>query len=147
LGTSAGTVTGLELPGPCAPADFSERSELALDSRKKRKNYPNPLTVSGGHEEASDDEAWRKATQDFHSTVCRMSGNPLLNLLAPSLKNIYAERVGGDVIPRSERPALIDVHGRIAEAISHGDMDTAQRLMHDHMQELAAREPSNAIPV
>jgi hypothetical protein len=23
--------------------------------------------------------------------------------------------------------------------ISHGDMDTAQRLMHDHMQELAAR--------
>jgi DNA-binding FadR family transcriptional regulator len=31
------------------------------------------------------------------------------------------------------------VHGRIAEAISHGDMDTAQRLMHDHMQELAAR--------
>jgi hypothetical protein len=43
------------------------------------------------------------------------------------------------VIPRNERPALIDVHDRIAEAISHGDMDTAQRLMHDHMQELAAR--------
>ena len=43
------------------------------------------------------------------------------------------------MIPRNERPALIDVHGRIAEAISHGDMDTAQRLMHDHMQELAAR--------
>jgi DNA-binding FadR family transcriptional regulator len=47
--------------------------------------------------------------------------------------------MGGDVIPRNEHPALIDVHGRIAEAISHGDMDTAQRLMHDHMQELAAR--------
>ena len=31
------------------------------------------------------------------------------------------------------------MHDRIAEAISHGDMDTAQRLMHDHMQELAAR--------
>lgn len=39
-------MTRLELPGPSAPADFSERSELALDSRKKRKNYPNPLTVS-----------------------------------------------------------------------------------------------------
>ena len=43
------------------------------------------------------------------------------------------------MIPRNERPALIDVHDRIAEAISHGDMDTAQRLMRDHMQELAAR--------
>jgi hypothetical protein len=32
-----------------------------------------------------------------------MSGNPSLNLLALSLKNIYAERVGGDVIPRNER--------------------------------------------
>jgi GntR family transcriptional regulator, transcriptional repressor for pyruvate dehydrogenase complex len=111
-------------------------ASLAAQRGDKKLNQ-ELLEIVGGHEAAPDDEAWWKATQDFHSTVCRMSGNPLLNLLAGSLKNIYAERVGGDVIPRNERPALTDVHRRIAEAISHGDTDTAQRLMHDHMQELA----------
>ena len=32
--------------GPRAPADAGERSELAFDSHKERKNYTNPLTVS-----------------------------------------------------------------------------------------------------
>ena len=32
--------------GPRAPADAGERSELAFDSHKGRKNYTNPLTVS-----------------------------------------------------------------------------------------------------
>ncbi len=32
--------------GPRAPADARERSELAFDSQKKRRNYTNPLTVS-----------------------------------------------------------------------------------------------------
>ena len=32
--------------GPRAPANARERSELAFDSQKERKNYTNPLTVS-----------------------------------------------------------------------------------------------------
>jgi GntR family transcriptional repressor for pyruvate dehydrogenase complex len=102
------------------------------------------LEIVDEHVAASDDAAWWRATQDFHATVCRMSGNPLLNLLALSLKDTYADRVGGNVIPRGERADLIYVHRTIAEAISHGDVETAQRLMHDHMQELAvSAERSN----
>jgi GntR family transcriptional regulator, transcriptional repressor for pyruvate dehydrogenase complex len=95
------------------------------------------LEIVAAHETADTDEKWLSTTQDFHATVCQMSGNPLLNLLALSLKDVYTDRVASSPAPPKERGGVIAAHRRIAEAIAASDVDTAQRLMHDHMQHLA----------
>jgi GntR family transcriptional repressor for pyruvate dehydrogenase complex len=84
-----------------------------------------------------DDRAWIAVTHEFHAMVCGMSGNPLLNLLALSLKDIYTDRVAGYVFPEENRGHVRETHGAIAEAIVLQDAATAERLMHDHMATLA----------
>ena len=84
-----------------------------------------------------DDRRWLEVTHGFHSMVCRMSGNPLLNLLAGALKDIYTDRVSGYVFPKENRDHVCETHGAIAEAIVVRDAATAERLMHDHMATLA----------
>lgn len=112
-------------------------ASLAAERGNKKLNQ-ELLEIVAEHAAAADDDAWLKSTQEFHATVCQMSGNPLLNLLASSLKEIYTDRVGSSVIPRNQRGALSDTHREIAEAIARSDVKTAQRLMHDHMQKLVA---------
>jgi DNA-binding FadR family transcriptional regulator len=89
------------------------------------------------HDSSLDDRTWLKVTQEFHAMVCSMSGNPLLNLLARALKDIYTDRVSGYVFPQENRQHVIETHAEIAEAIIGGDAETAERLMHDHMATLA----------
>jgi len=90
------------------------------------------------HETATtDDGTWLAVTQDFHAMVCSMSGNPLLNLLALALKDIYTDRVSGFVFPEENREHVRSTHAEIAQAIIDGDAETAERLMHDHMAKLA----------
>jgi DNA-binding FadR family transcriptional regulator len=66
-----------------------------------------------------------------------MSGNPLLNLLALALKDIYTDRVKGYVFPEENRDHVRSTHGKIAKAIVRGDAKTSERLMRDHMAKLA----------
>lgn len=89
------------------------------------------------HRTDLDDRRWLEVTHGFHSMVCRMSGNPLLNLLAGALKDIYTDRVSGYVFPKENRDHVCETHGAIAEAIVVRDAATAERLMHDHMATLA----------
>lgn len=84
-----------------------------------------------------DDRAWIAVTHEFHAMVCGMSGNPLLNLLALALKDIYTDRVAGYVFPAEKRDHVWETHGAVAEAIIGRDAATAERLMHDHMAKLA----------
>jgi GntR family transcriptional repressor for pyruvate dehydrogenase complex len=89
------------------------------------------------HYTAEDEAEWLRVTQEFHEMVCSMSGNPLLNLLARSLKDIYTDRVAGLVFPESKREDVRKTHGDIAQAIVDGDAETASRLMREHMAVLA----------
>jgi GntR family transcriptional regulator, transcriptional repressor for pyruvate dehydrogenase complex len=89
------------------------------------------------HRGASDDRSWLAVTHEFHAMVCGMSGNPLLNILALSLKDIYTDRVAGYVFPEENRDHVWKTHGDIAEAIITRDAATAERLMLDHMAKLA----------
>jgi GntR family transcriptional regulator, transcriptional repressor for pyruvate dehydrogenase complex len=89
------------------------------------------------HQTADDDATWLRVTQEFHAMVCGMSGNPLLNLLARSLKDIYTDRVAGFVFPEENRDHVRKTHAEIADAIVDGDAETAERLMRDHMATLA----------
>jgi DNA-binding FadR family transcriptional regulator len=89
------------------------------------------------HNDALDDRSWLAVTDAFHAMVCGMSGNPLLNLLAAALKDIYTDRVSSYVFPEENRDHVRQTHGAIAEAIINRDAATAERLMHDHMATLA----------
>jgi GntR family transcriptional repressor for pyruvate dehydrogenase complex len=89
------------------------------------------------HQTADADREWLSVTHGFHSMVCGMSGNPLLNLLAAALKDIYTDRVAGYVFPTENRDHVRETHTAIAEAIIARDAATAERLMHDHMARLA----------
>ncbi|MDF2435587.1 MAG: GntR family transcriptional regulator, transcriptional repressor for pyruvate dehydrogenase complex, partial [Mucilaginibacter sp.] len=89
------------------------------------------------HQTADGDREWLSVTNGFHSMVCGMSGNPLLNLLAAALKNIYTDRVAGYLFPKENRDHVRETHTAIAEAIIARDAATAERLMHDHMAKLA----------
>jgi GntR family transcriptional regulator, transcriptional repressor for pyruvate dehydrogenase complex len=89
------------------------------------------------HYEAQTDREWLATTQEFHALVCGMSGNPLLNLLAGALKDIYTDRVSGFVFPEENRDHVRTTHGKIAKAIVKGDARTAERLMREHMATLA----------
>jgi DNA-binding FadR family transcriptional regulator len=89
------------------------------------------------HHEAKDDAEWIGVTRQFHSAVCSMSGNALLNLLAAALKDIYTDRVRGLVFPEEKRDHVVTSHAAIADAIIEGDAAEAERLMRDHMANYA----------
>lgn len=93
--------------------------------------------VVAAHDPALPDDEWLAVTDRFHATVCAMSGNPLLGLLAGALKEIYTDRVSGFVFPAANRDDVCAVHAEIAAAIVGGDAATAERLMHEHMERLA----------
>ena len=84
-----------------------------------------------------EDGQWLEVTARFHATVCRMSGNPLLDLLASSLKDIYTTRVARLAFSSEDRDNVITTHEQIARAIADGEPSTAQQLMLDHMRILA----------
>jgi GntR family transcriptional repressor for pyruvate dehydrogenase complex len=84
-----------------------------------------------------DDATYFDATQDFHKTVASMSGNPVLNLMALSLEDIFHDQVSGLLFPKSKRREVLTIHQEIAAAISDGRADDAERLMRQHMQDYA----------
>lgn len=89
------------------------------------------------HYETRSDAEWREVTDHFHSLICGMSGNPLLDLLARALKDIYTDRVSGLVFPEEKRDHVRATHEEITTAIEQGDAATAERLMRDHMRNYA----------
>lgn len=85
-----------------------------------------------------DDVEYLERAGEFHSMVSTMSGNPVLDLMGGALKEIYAERVQGQVFPASDRERVHRDHVEVAEAILAGDAELAERLMERHMLELLA---------
>jgi GntR family transcriptional repressor for pyruvate dehydrogenase complex len=84
-----------------------------------------------------DDESYFGATQDFHKTVASMSDNPILNLFAMSLEDIFHDQVSGMLFPKNKRRQVLAVHEEIAQAITEGRADDAEKLMRGHMQDYA----------
>ena len=87
-------------------------------------------------EEADDPDG--PLGRDFHYAVSGASGNPVLDLLGRSLRALYSERLHARGIFPPEGNAIVRVvHREIGEAILAGDGARAERLMADHMADLA----------
>jgi DNA-binding FadR family transcriptional regulator len=71
--------------------------------------------------------------RDFHTIICGMSGNHVLDLVGRSLKIIYAHKVYS-FIPDDMRDRLAADHTAILEAIESGNGPAAEALMRKHME-------------
>jgi GntR family transcriptional repressor for pyruvate dehydrogenase complex len=109
-------------------------ARLASQRRNTRDNKELQEIAKMGLD-ASDDASWREASTAFHDKVLSMSGNGLLNLFAGALHDIFSDRVSGLFAKGKQREQVKRVHVEIADAISAGDADVAERLMRDHMIE------------
>ncbi len=83
------------------------------------------------------DDAYLKTSANFHRRIASMSGNRILNLISHAIEDIFHERVVGMLFPPEKRDDVVDAHDAIAEAITSGNADEAERLMRDHMAEYA----------
>jgi DNA-binding FadR family transcriptional regulator len=72
---------------------------------------------------------------DFHALLSGMSGNPVLDLMGRSLKDLYVDRLEGLIFPVEDRRRVQTEHAAIARAIVNGNAARAERLMREHMTE------------
>jgi GntR family transcriptional regulator, transcriptional repressor for pyruvate dehydrogenase complex len=86
----------------------------------------------------TDDEEYAREADDFHRLVAAMSGNPVITLFGQSLTDILRDRLSPPLFPKSRRVAVLGVHTAIAEAVTSGDVASAEQLMREHMTEYAA---------
>ena len=84
------------------------------------------------------DKFW-KTDADFHSTIARMSGNPVLPVIVDTILNwlIHNRRVTLSA-PGSEKDAY-DYHKRVFDAIAQKNPDLAEEMMKQHLLNVEER--------
>ena len=82
----------------------------------------------------SDDVQYAEAHSDFHAAIFEASGNPVLALMANSLKDIWTVRVTAVLFPEDMRPGIDAAHADITKAIERHEARRAERLMREHME-------------
>jgi DNA-binding FadR family transcriptional regulator len=82
-----------------------------------------------------DTTAYVARSSVFHSVLSGMSGNPVLDLMGRSLKDLYTDRIEGFIFPSEARTRVRTEHAAIARAIKEGNAPKAQELMREHMLE------------
>lgn len=91
-------------------------------------------------DDVATDEAYSRLAFAFHSAVAAASGNPVLSLLAESVGDILAARLGGhSMTGPSRRQAMIDIHSAVALAILDSNAELAGSLMASHAADRCAR--------
>lgn len=97
------------------------------------------LDASTAHIDQHLDESheYLTASKGFHTIICGASGNPVLDLFARSLQDVYSARVNGSIFPIDARDRVNTDHKAIIKAIRNGEARRAERLMREHMDELA----------
>jgi DNA-binding FadR family transcriptional regulator len=77
----------------------------------------------------------------FHQTVAGMTGNRVLSMLGQSILDIYVERIRPVAVV--DRAHVHTTHVDIGAAILSGQAELAERLMREHIEEMAAAFAKN----
>jgi GntR family transcriptional repressor for pyruvate dehydrogenase complex len=72
---------------------------------------------------------------EFHGLVVGIPRNPVLDLFAQAVRQIYVDRQQGLTFPEAERQRVLDEHVSIAEEILGGRAESAEAMMREHMDE------------
>jgi GntR family transcriptional repressor for pyruvate dehydrogenase complex len=118
--------------------DALQAIEPVLAARAARHRSPEGAAALRAmiveQERASDRAAfaWRMSGTAFHAAVSSLAKSPALDIVYEALLHIEASLA---TVPFDtyERAAVHGAHREIAEAISDGDRDSAQRLMRLHI--------------
>lgn len=89
----------------------------------------------GGTPEAENPTEYMRHSTEFHALLSGMSGNPVLDLMGRSLKDLYTDRLEGLIFPLEARVRVQEEHEAIAKAIIKGNASRAEKLMREHMAE------------
>jgi GntR family transcriptional repressor for pyruvate dehydrogenase complex len=85
--------------------------------------------------ESGDEDAYVRATSDFHALVADLAGNGVISIFVLSLAEVFHARVREIIFPPGRsRKGVVGTHAKIAQSIIDGDAETAEMLMYDHMQ-------------
>jgi GntR family transcriptional regulator, transcriptional repressor for pyruvate dehydrogenase complex len=88
--------------------------------------------------DVTDDDAYVAASTAFHSALTSASGNGVLDLVAEGVMSIYERRIPAGVAAVAHRPAIVEEHQRITDAILAGDAAEAERLVTRHVEDITA---------
>ena len=96
-----------------------------------------------GMPDASDDVTYLRAASDFHGLLVAMSGNPILDIIGLSLKELYMQRITAIHAFEADRPRTLQDHREIAEAILSGDGDRAEKVARQHLIDFGEMAETN----
>ena len=85
--------------------------------------------------QSEDPTEYMRHATEFHALLSGMSGNPVLDLMGRSLKDLYTDRLEGLIFPPDARARVHEEHAAIARAIVKGNSSRAEKLMREHMRE------------
>lgn len=74
---------------------------------------------------------------EFHTLILRESGNELFAALADTIATVLRGRVELVKYPMKPKPAALDAHDAVADAIAKGDPERARKAMFDIVDEVA----------
>lgn len=106
-------------------------------SMEARAMFPVMAGELRRHGEAGDLESFHDLDVRFHSSILANSGNDLFASMADIIGIVLRGRVELHMYPQKPKPAALDAHDAVAEAIWKGDPDRARASMHDIVDEVA----------
>lgn len=113
-------------------------ARMAAEREDKSSFEELHRALAAARELAPDDPSYGRVMRMFHDAMNRLSGNPILDLFANALADIYLSRVSGALYDTGqERARIMSVHEDIAKAVLAGDGKKAERLTRSHMAEFA----------
>lgn len=92
------------------------------------------LEEADGYIDGSDDEALHQANWNFHRSVARFSGNPILAQVIESLLQLYSYEQLALISFYDDRSRDCAEHMKILMAIRDRDSELACELMRQHLQ-------------